>query len=111
VTVNITSIALTAGDWGVSGMVGFEAGGGSTVLNYAAMGVTDVSATFKLPSDGVYRCDQNMQAGVTGSGVSISVGEGRFSIAVPTTIYLIAFATFTVSTMFGYGFIGARRAR
>jgi hypothetical protein len=33
------------------------------------------------------------------------------SLAGTTTVFLVANATFAASTLFGYGFIGARRRR
>ena len=42
---------------------------------------------------------------------TISAGMRRISLSGTSTIYLIGYATFTVSTMTAYGFIGARRVR
>lgn len=113
VAANVTSISLTAGDWDVSGSVAFEPA--ATTLTTVAFGsATTTSAT--SPAVGT----ENNIGGTytTGSGTTpagwsslANFGSTRFSLSGTTTIYLVAFSNFSVSTNSAYGFIGARRVR
>lgn len=111
-TANVTSISLTAGDWDVSGVVAFQ-GGATTVVQYIQSGINTTSAT--LPAADTGRLASETQNGGTPFNV-VSVltkhlAPTRISVSGTTTVYLIANASFTVSTCSAYGFIGARRAR
>lgn len=109
-TANITSISLTGGDWDVEGNVGFISASGTIGTVLIAAVSNGVSATLPTsPAGGSYtQLSQTLPASVTQIMVT---GRSRISLASTTTIYLVAQATFSVSTMTGYGFIGARRAR
>ena len=109
--VNITSISLTAGDWDVSGSVWFDAGSASTVIVYARGGASSTSAT--MPSV-VYTFGISNGAGGTlfsNTDGGQSIPTQRFNLSTTTTIYLVASCSFSVSTLFAYGFIRARRIR
>ncbi len=109
VAANVTSISLTAGDWDVWGNVATKPAGGTTTAG-AAGAINTVSATFPTyPGDGAVT-DLPYSAGA-GQSITFSVGKMRLSLAVTTTVYLVAQSTFAVSTSAAYGFIGARRAR
>lgn len=106
---NITSISLTAGDWDVWGNIRFVVGVGT--LPTVLLGWIDsVSATPPTePNGGAYfRYGLAFPASVS---QSFPVGMRRISLSSTTTIYLSCFATFTVSTLGAYGFLGARRVR
>lgn len=105
---NITSIILTAGDWDVSGNVVFLT---DTATSYSIIsgGISSVSAT--QPSSelrGVFT-----EAGAVPGIALLSVGvpTQRISMGSTTTIYLVSFSTFSVSTMSTFGTISARRVR
>ena len=109
--VNITSISLTAGDWDVRATIGFI-GASSTTVNYM-MG--SMSTTTGTPD-----ATNGRQAIMVPGGITIfaavpsapfPVGTTRFSLAVTTTIYLVASSGFATSTNGGFGFISARRVR
>lgn len=109
-TANITSISLTAGDWDVT-CTGWSNPAAGTVTQSFFVGISTTSAT--LPTAAA----ENSEAGF-GNDVSaadaffaITVGPARISLGSTTTVYLVANSTFSVSTMTGYGFIGARRVR
>jgi len=105
---NITSISLTAGDWDVWGTVGFAPGGSNTyTLRVGCVSLT--SATTSDADSGA--CYEDSATGVIGDVSFFSTGTLRVSIASTTTVYLTADAVFAVSTLKGYGFIGARRVR
>lgn len=108
VVANITSISLTAGDWDVSGSVGFAPAGGTTTVNVLAA-INTVSATLPLSSSGAYSLISPAQ--VVGASAVLPVASTRLSLAGTTTVFLVAMSGFTGSTSAAYGFIGARRAR
>lgn len=119
----ITSIQLTAGDWDVDGQV--------DLLPAATTSVTQMNAsvsptTNTLGSDAgasvgfgsSYAAQPtttiNQAAAVPAAEVDVQVLTNRIKVApadAPLTIYLVASATFTVSTMTAYGGIRARRVR
>jgi len=108
-TNNITSIALTAGDWDVCGTVvlSFAAGTTSTLQR---CGISSTSATY-----GTIGEENNtilMVNAITGAqSLVFNLGSMRFSLAAPTTVYLLGSATYAVSTIAYGGFISARRVR
>lgn len=105
---NVTSISLTAGDWDVYGVVQ-SAPAGTTTMTQLVGAVTTTSATFTLPgSPGRFSHPYSTAAGVAPGGAT---GPTRLSLGATTTVYLVAQATFAVSTCAAYGFIGARRIR
>jgi hypothetical protein len=100
---NVATLALTAGDWDVSGNVQFVATG---VLTRVTAGVSTVSGDYNRWSTTV--------SGTLGSGSSQQIGTGgavRVSVAAPTTAYLVAATTFTSGGVTADGTIWARRAR
>lgn len=105
VAANVTSISLTAGDWDVFGYVSLNVGA-TTSFTVEACGSNTTSAT--LGSDITLH---RHAAFVPQSNYSFSIPTRRISIASTTTVYLVAFATFTVSTCGAYGRISARRVR
>lgn len=110
VTSNVTSIALTAGDWDVWGTVGYIANAATTASIFKG-GINSVSATLPVsPGNGAY-FELGLAVGAGGTEPVKPVGSERISLAAPATIYLVAQSTFAVNTMAAYGFIGARRRR
>lgn len=106
-TANVTSITLPAGDWNIFGVVSFipAASTSITVLNG---GSSQTSATLDVlgTSFGF------TQAAVVPTAVAqtFPIPMDRVVLNQTTTIYLVARATFTVSTLGAFGVIGARRA-
>ena len=107
--LTITSITLTPGDWDVSGQVAFT----STATTSYTINAGSLSLTTNTSSSVLGRWNQHVGAPFVPNGVPISaiMGPARFSVNTNTTVYLVAFATFTASTAGGYGTISARRAR
>lgn len=99
---NITSIALTAGDWDVWGSVYFNGTGVATIW---ISGINTVSATFPTIGGGLpYQQSGNaMDFG--------SCGVARISLAAGATVFLVARADFSAGTQGAYGYINARRVR
>lgn len=105
----VTSISLTGGDWDVLGTVGYLAAGSTTTVAYGGA-VNTVTNALPLDSGlGAYALYPGTSA--TGIAPVFPVGTTRISVAAPTTIYLVAYGNFSVSTATAYGFIGARRVR
>jgi hypothetical protein len=111
VTVNVTSINMTAGDWDVWIQTMFQCGA-TTNVTFLDAQITTTSATLGT-IDGETTSQVTYGAGyVLGAGVhSIPSVRTRFSLASPTTVYFVAQATFSVSTCKVYGSIQARRMR
>lgn len=110
VGATVTSINLTAGDWDVWGSICYTANASTTGSAFNAA----ISATNNTlpgsPNGGAFTkitlavsAGQEMPYMVTGSM--------RVNISSTTTYYLVAQASFAVSTMAAHGFIGARRRR
>ena len=112
---NVTSISLTAGDWDVYGLVAYSPGATTTCT--FALGVIS-STTLDLnqvaTGSGTLRVDGwgNQNATVAGFPPDPSpLPPTRFSLSATTTIYLVSYSTFAISTMGAWGYISARRVR
>jgi len=104
--LNITQITLSAGDWGVSGNVGFAfAGGGATMLS---CGINTVSA--QIPTGGTPINMLQLGGNVTIPASNMPIPATRIVLAAPAIIYLVATGTFT-GTGIVYGTMNARRVR
>jgi len=106
VAANVTSITLTGGDWDVNGVVGYLPSG-TTILNTAYAAVNTTSAT--LPSLSDTSGTTNWAGSVTGTAVFQQTGKVRILLSSTTTVYLIAYSAFSVSTNSAFGYISARR--
>lgn len=108
-TVDITSISLSAGDWDVWGNIWTDPGAGTTTSSISGWINTTSVAAPTAPGNGArvthpYAVPASFDAG-------LFVGMARFSLASTTTVYLSGTASFAVSTLDFFGFIGARRVR
>lgn len=109
VAANITSISLTAGDWDVWGNIAFAAASSTTVSQITGCINTTSATVPTVPNGGgVMTFQLTFTPSVT---QTMPVGMMRISVASTTTVYLVGLATFAVSTMGAYGYIGARRRR
>jgi hypothetical protein len=113
VAADVTSISLTAGDWDVW-VNGFFNPAGTTVTTLGIICVSLVSATLDV-TIGRVGLLSIPAAGFTGAGsggnITVNTGPVRFSLASTTTLFFVAQANFTTSTMRAYGGIFARRVR
>jgi hypothetical protein len=106
---NVTSISLTAGDWDVEGLACWTAGSGTQAIN-ALSWVSSTSASIPTkPNAGAMT--QMIGLTFTNGVPQLPTGSQRVSLSATTTLYLSVFATFSVSTLAAYGFLGARRRR
>lgn len=117
--LSLTSISLTAGDWDVRAMGAIIATNAGTSIIYFSTSVSKTNNTepgadtICVPTSGEVKVAQSMPASVIGNNNSFCVTTGPVlvSLASTTTIYLVVFGTFTVSTASAYGSIVARRVR
>jgi hypothetical protein len=110
-SLNITSVLLTPGDWEVSGVGGYYP---STVnATSISMAVSLVSNT--LPSNTTDSLEGQFEMSVTFSPNSANcwpVGPRRVNVTVNTTAYLVGEASYSgAGTPVFWGFIKARRVR
>lgn len=110
--IGVISISLTAGDWDVQGQYGLVSAASTTVGSVAGYCDTTVSAldNDKLGITRMYYSNAVINTGGNGAPTS-NTGVTRFSLAETTTVYLVAFAGFAVSTLSCFGTIHARRVR
>lgn len=108
VPINITSIALTAGDWDVTGDVWVVVGTGAATLVQGA--INSVSANPPAIALGVSRT-QLTTTFAASTAMVVPLSPCRVSLTATTTYYLIAAVTFPSGTTTAYGKIWARRAR
>lgn len=106
-TANITSISLTSGDWDVWGNV-WSAPAGGTTTTALAMDISTTSATLSTRPNG--GASNGVGSAIAGNTMGV-FGQKRLSLSSTTTVYLVTNMQFGVSTMSGYGYIGARRRR
>lgn len=108
IALNVTSISLTAGDWDVSGVVGFTGVSGNTTV-YAA-GISTTSATFPPEP---YLGGITLLGHVSGANGNqvLPISNFQVNVSSTTTVYLIAQCTFTTGAANAYGGIRARRIR
>lgn len=106
---NITSISLTAGDWIISGNIGFIAATTTlaTVITASVSTTTNTQAT--SPNDGSFA--QLSLPFTAGTTQVMTLAPTEVNISSTTTYYLVGTGTFTTSTMTAYGSIKARRWR
>lgn len=110
VNANVTTISLGAGDWDVSGHVGFLSG---TTTNIVQTFGWTLDASASLPNEASYVKTQSPSGGtVIGANTfSYDVPTKRYSFTTTTTVYLSVRAEFSIAALSGYGYISARRRR
>jgi hypothetical protein len=103
IPTNITSISLSAGDWDVWGNVCFRFSVGGTGhvgwLNTVSATAVDLSLSSFLSFTSIQ------------GNIGFAIPGRRFSVAGPTTVFLIGETIFTSGTCGGFGGIYARRRR
>ncbi len=107
---NVTSIALTAGDWMVSGSVAFALGG-TTTVQYQTGAVHSVSATMPTYERGVSNLVEHGTTINTATPTVADISPIHVNLSAGQTWYLIARSGFGASTMTAYGTIPAVRIR
>jgi hypothetical protein len=111
---NVTSIALTAGDWDVWSVLDFLYTGAT--LTDIRGGPSPTTATLPTQAGGSgfgtdgLAIDPSNFTTITDTQ-TLDSGPIRVSLASPATAFLVAQATFSVGTVSAFGTISARRAR
>lgn len=114
-TANITSLSHSAGRWLVTGIAGFDVAGGTTVTAIdAALSKTSATlpaaSTLGVPTDGELWLEQGFGGATIGDwDMHIVLGPYLWNISATDTLYLVANATFGVSTVAAYGSISSVR--
>ena len=107
----VTSISLTAGDWDVTGVMNMFFGATTNVVAaYGGASTTNNTLGANNTFTGTLYATTGAVLGdvlQTRSPIPMQ----RISISTTTTVYLIAFASFSVSTVNAHGEIRARRIR
>lgn len=108
---NITSVSLTAGDWDLTGLIGF-APADTTNVTYAEASISNTSATRNTTLGNLIGEGYTASGSVIGTnGLLWPLPLVRRSLAATTTVYLIGYASFSISTLGAYGLLRARRVR
>lgn len=110
VSVNVTSISLTAGDWDVSAMCLFT-GGATTTVNRADVSLSTTTGTLNTTPGQLGTIVPGGIAAIGFDDLFVNVGATRFSLSATTTVFLVVQAAFGTSTMSAYGILRARRMR
>lgn len=109
IPADIASFNLPAGDWWVYGTVATNPAAGTTTVRVDGW-ISTASATLPTTiNSGAYA--SIYLPNYPSAPHTMPVGSRRLSLASATTVYLSMQVAFGVSTMGGYGFIAARRAR
>jgi hypothetical protein len=113
VTANIATLALTPGDWSVSGVVIF-AEATNTIPTMLAAAVATVSGTLPTAAQvaaGTGNMTQYALAFTKGVNQTMQAGVCRINVSANTNIFLVAQSTFSGGTLTATGYISARRVR
>lgn len=108
---DVTSISLTAGDWDITGNIGFLPAG-TTAITALAGSINTTSATYN--DNAQYSFQDYYSSIVPGSSTTFykQLPTLRLSLSATTTVYLVARASFSVAALYhGSAFIRARRVR
>jgi len=111
VALDLTSTTLTAGDWLVYGEMWTTSIGGATLLTNVIAGINTVSATMPTaPAVATARSQAAYPLPTSSAQVPIlNVGPAIIRVTTNTTVYLVGSATYTGSTLGGYGKLTAHR--
>jgi len=107
---NVTSISLTAGEWDVA-VNGIFLPAATTQIDFLQTEATTTSAGGFTGVQTAAFSLGNLTVVNTGRSIALTPVRKQFLFASTTTVYLVVYALFTVSTMKAHGYISARRVR
>jgi hypothetical protein len=110
VAKTVTSISLSAGDWDVAGNVSLVLGA-TTSITFMQASISLTNNTADITNGRAFTNTINATVPTAGTDYAMPIQPVRFSVSGATTVFLVAFSTFTVSTTTAYGIIRARRVR
>lgn len=108
---NITNISLTAGDWDVEGSFGIFPANTTTVRLIAVCSNSTSATLDSVEARGQIDFGTGRSTSDGSAAMVIPFARRRFSLASTTTVYLIGYVDFAVSTCEAFGKITARRVR
>lgn len=106
--VAVASAVITPGDWDCDGVADYTPGATTSITNLS-QGISTASNVFSAQDS---YSSYSTAANVPTSGVpdtALRTPTVRTQLNSSTTVYLVSKATFTVSTLKGYGTINCRR--
>lgn len=113
--VNITTLALTAGDWEISWSAFIQPAAGTAVtIMQAGVGTTTATLPALTLATPLPYASFVQASATPGSGtipISLTSGSIQINISAATTYYLVTSDTFSASTLTAFGWIKARRIR
>lgn len=115
-TANVTSISLTGGDWDVTATNEYIAGGAGATVNAWQASISFVSATVNSTPGNRNLLNfgtgaLTLGAGTASDSVAPVVRVSIASTSSPTTVYLVARASFSAGALSVFGTIRGRRMR
>ena len=109
-TVAGATLSLQPGIWDITGIIDFQfAVNTSYTILQACIGTVD--NTLSVNQDEVFTWITPAAVPTNTVDMTFDIPEIRVTVRTATTFYLVAKATFTVSTLKAYGTICARRVR
>jgi hypothetical protein len=108
-SATVTSISLPAGEWDINGQVDYRAGA-TTSITILTQGISTTAATLGA-QDTFSRSVSAAFVPTASNDVGLPIRGQLLTLTATTTIYLVANATFTLSTLSAYGTIQARRIK
>jgi hypothetical protein len=107
VAANVASIVLPTGDFDCHGVVSYSAGATTTGSHFS--GGASVASAVIQQNGSNYSWPVSVPAG--SPILSVNLGTASVIVTGPLTIFLVAQATFAISTESAYGQIACRRMR
>jgi hypothetical protein len=112
VTANIATLALSAGDWSVSGVIVFTPSGSAPTALAAAVALASATLpTAAQVAAGTGNLTQYHLSFANGATQTMQTGISRINVSAPTSVYLAAQGTFSGGSVTATGYIAARRVR
>lgn len=111
---NITSVALTAGDWDVNAQADFVLSGVTATLFQSGISLTTGTLPTQPGGSGLGTdplANVPLLTTILSATYSQPSGPVRVSVAANTTVFLVGVGTFSVGTLTAYGTLRARRMR
>jgi hypothetical protein len=107
----LASFSLTAGDWDIWGNVVFSPTATTSITILSSASSLINNALPGVPNGGMFALQVQPATVPNLQGIIQVTGMQRVSLVTTTTIYMVAYAVFTASTLTATGYMAARRMR
>lgn len=107
--MNVTNVSIGPGDWECRGNVALNAAAGTAVTIFSAWTSSASAAAYVNGDNGSLVSLQT--ASINGPVWGLGLPPTRYNVAVATSVFLSARATFTTAAASAYGTLGCRRVR